>query len=164
VEEKKQTKKSTKSKLDDLKRQMDLGSDKDSKSTIIDKPVKQPKVTDKQLKFVEEYVIDFNATQAAIRAGYSEATAASAGYKLMNMPHIIILINEQKKELSVKLNITRESILNDLENIKNANSLENPNSALKAIEMQIKMLGLNEPEKIETKITGLNINDMIKFK
>jgi len=37
-------------------------------------------------------------------------------------------------------------------------------SALKAIEMQIKMLGLNEPEKIETKITGLNINDMIKFK
>jgi len=164
VEEKKQTKKSTKSKLDDLKRQMDLGSDKDSKSTIIDKPVKQPKVTDKQLKFVEEYVIDFNATQAAIRAGYSEATAASAGYKLMNMPHIIILINEQKKELSIKLNITKESILKDLEDIKQGNILENPTAALKAIEIQIKMLGLYEPEKIETKITGLNINDMIKFK
>jgi phage terminase small subunit len=32
-------------------------------------------LTDKQQRFVEEYLVDLNATQAAIRAGYSEATA-----------------------------------------------------------------------------------------
>ena len=36
-----------------------------------------PKLTEKQKKFVDEYLIDLNATQAAIRAGYSEKTARS---------------------------------------------------------------------------------------
>jgi len=42
-------------------------------------------LTDKQQRFVEEYLIDLNRTQAAIRAGYSEDTAESQGSRLMSM-------------------------------------------------------------------------------
>lgn len=41
------------------------------------------KLTDKQKKFVEEYLIDLNATQSAIRAGYSPKTANEQGARLL---------------------------------------------------------------------------------
>ena len=40
-------------------------------------------LTDKQKRFVEEYLVDLNATQAAIRAGYSEKTAEQQAYQLL---------------------------------------------------------------------------------
>ncbi|SUV40803.1 Terminase small subunit [Avibacterium paragallinarum] len=40
-------------------------------------------LTDKQKRFVEEYLIDLNATQAAIRAGYSKNRASELGYQLL---------------------------------------------------------------------------------
>ena len=46
-------------------------------------PVKAKKLTDKQKKFVEEYLIDLNATQACIRAGYSPKYADREGHKLV---------------------------------------------------------------------------------
>ena len=44
------------------------------------------KLTEKQKRFVEEYLIDLNATQAAIRAGYSPKTAAEQGSQLLSKP------------------------------------------------------------------------------
>lgn len=41
-------------------------------------------LSDAERRFVEEYCVDFNATQAAVRAGYSEKTAAQMGYKLVH--------------------------------------------------------------------------------
>lgn len=52
-------------------------------------------LTDKQAKFVEEYLVDFNATQAAIRAGYSEKTAYSIGWENLRKPEIIEAIREK---------------------------------------------------------------------
>ena len=43
----------------------------------------KPKLTARQAAFVEEYLVDFNATQAAIRAGYSAATAEQGGYQAL---------------------------------------------------------------------------------
>lgn len=43
------------------------------------------KLTDKQKKFVEEYLIDLNATQSAIRAGYSPKTANEQGARLLSL-------------------------------------------------------------------------------
>jgi hypothetical protein len=45
-------------------------------------------MTDKQIRFCEEYAIDENATQAAIRAGYAKASAGTAGYKLLKNPFV----------------------------------------------------------------------------
>ena len=41
------------------------------------------KLTPKQEMFVKEYLVDLNATQAAIRAGYSQAAAMEQGYQLL---------------------------------------------------------------------------------
>ena len=54
-------------------------------------------LTDKQQRFIEEYCVDFNATQAAIRAGYSEKTAHNIGYENVRKPEIS---DEIKKRLS----------------------------------------------------------------
>ncbi|RID91195.1 terminase small subunit [Gemmobacter lutimaris] len=45
-------------------------------------------LNDKQRAFAKEYLIDLNATQAAIRAGYSERTAGQIGYELLKKPEI----------------------------------------------------------------------------
>jgi phage terminase small subunit len=44
------------------------------------------KLTAKQSQFVREYIIDFNATQAAIRTGYSQKTAGSIGSENLQKP------------------------------------------------------------------------------
>ena len=51
-------------------------------------------LTPKQQRFVEEYLIDLNATQAAIRAGYSEKTAYSVGHENLKKPEIQKAIQE----------------------------------------------------------------------
>lgn len=68
-------------------------------------------LTDKQKRFADEYLIDLNATQAAIRAGYSEKTAKEIGYENLTKPHIHEYIQQRQKELSAKLEITQEQVL-----------------------------------------------------
>lgn len=57
--------------------------------------------TDKQKRFVEEYCVDFNATQAAIRAGYSEKTAHVSGSRNLSDPDIEEAIEERLNELAM---------------------------------------------------------------
>lgn len=56
-------------------------------------------MTGKQLKFISEYTKDFNATQAAIRAGYSPKTAYSIGQELLKKPEIQNAMNENRNKL-----------------------------------------------------------------
>ena len=60
------------------------------------------KLTPKQKRFVEEYVIDCNATQAAIRAGYSPKTAYSIGQENLKKPEVMKAIAEKQKKVSEK--------------------------------------------------------------
>lgn len=57
-------------------------------------------LNDKQKRFCEEYVIDWNATRAAIAAGYSEHTAKQMGYENLTKPYIADYIEEIQKDLS----------------------------------------------------------------
>jgi len=75
------------------------------------------KLTDKQKRFADEYLIDLNATQAAIRAGYSEKTAEQMGYKLVQNSLVSEYIQQQQKRLQKKTNITQERVLAELEKI-----------------------------------------------
>ena len=70
------------------------------------------KMTDKQQRFVEEYLIDFNATQAAIRAGYSKKTAKDIGCQNLAKLNVQEAIAEMKKKDSERLEITREYLIN----------------------------------------------------
>lgn len=58
-------------------------------------------MTDKQERFVEEYLIDFNATQAAIRAGYSERTAHAIGWEQLRKPAVRAAIDQRIERLSM---------------------------------------------------------------
>ena len=57
------------------------------------------KLTEKQKRFCDEYLIDLNATQAAIRAGYSKKTAYSIGIENLKKPVIRNYIDERLKQL-----------------------------------------------------------------
>lgn len=56
-------------------------------------------MTDKQKRFCDEYLIDCNATQAAIRAGYSPKTAYSIGEENLKKPELKTYIDERLKQL-----------------------------------------------------------------
>lgn len=56
-------------------------------------------MTEKQKRFVDEYLIDLNATQAAVRAGYSAKTAKQIGQENLTKPDLRDYIDEQLKKL-----------------------------------------------------------------
>lgn len=74
----------------------------------------EPKLTAKQKRFVDEYLIDFNATQAAIRAGYSENTAQQIGAENLTKPLIKAEISKMTGLLEEKALITKEMVIQGL--------------------------------------------------
>ena len=56
-------------------------------------------MTEKQKRFADEYLVDLNATQSAIRAGYSKKTARSMGQRLLTFVDIKLYIEERLKEV-----------------------------------------------------------------
>lgn len=69
------------------------------------------KLTSKQKTFCDEYIICQNATEAAIKAGYSKKTAGTQGYENMQKPHIRAYIDERMKQHESKLIATQEEVL-----------------------------------------------------
>lgn len=69
------------------------------------------KLTAKQQLFVKHYLVTLNATQAAIKAGYSEKCAGSQGEENMNKPAIMKAINKAMDKRAKKLDITADSVL-----------------------------------------------------
>lgn len=71
-------------------------------------------LNDRQARFVEEYLIDLNATQAAIRAGYSASTAYSQGQRLLKNVEVAQLIDEGKAARSERVQVTQDDVLREL--------------------------------------------------
>jgi phage terminase small subunit len=69
------------------------------------------KLTAKQQRFVEEYLIDLDATQAATRAGYSPKTAGQQGYQLLQKTSIKEMLAKLSKQRSDETGITAEWVL-----------------------------------------------------
>lgn len=65
----------------------------------------------KQQRFVDEYLIDLNATQAAIRAGYSVKTAKDIACENLAKPNIAAAIQAAREKTAAKLEVTRERVL-----------------------------------------------------
>lgn len=78
-------------------------------------------MTKKQKIFVEEYLIDLNATQAAIRAGYSSETAYSIGSENLKKPEIRARIDKAMAERSKRTGINQDRVLQELAKIGFAN-------------------------------------------
>lgn len=103
------------------------------------------KLTPKQAMFVIEYLKDLNATQAAIRAGYSENTSSEMGYENLNKPHIVSAIQEQMDARAARTLITADSVIHRLNKLANT-ALENnldlsaANKALETLARHLKLL------------------------
>lgn len=81
-------------------------------------------LTPKQERFIAEYLIDLNATQAAIRAGYSQKTAGSIGQENLKKPEIAAAIAAKQKRLADKYEVTAERVIRELALIGFANMLD----------------------------------------
>lgn len=83
-------------------------------------------LTDKQKRFCEEYVIDLNATQAAIRAGYSEKTANEQASRLLANVNISDYVANLQKKISEKLQIDAEWVLKRFKDISDRSMQAEP--------------------------------------
>ena len=84
------------------------------------------KLGKKQVVFVEEYLIDLNATQAAIRAGYSTKTAKEIGCENLSKPNIASHIDKAIAERSKRTGINQDRIIKELARI----ALVNPTKVI----------------------------------
>lgn len=84
------------------------------------------RLTQKQKRFVEEYLIDLNATQAAIRAGYSSESAKEIGCENLTKPNIRTHISIAMAERSKRTGINADRILTELAKI----ALVNPKDVI----------------------------------
>lgn len=74
-------------------------------------------LTAKQRRFVEEYLVDLNATQAAVRAGYSQKTAGQIGGENLEKPEIAAAIQDAQARRSERTEITQDMVLRELAKI-----------------------------------------------
>lgn len=80
------------------------------------------KMTAKQKRFCDEYLIDLNATQAAIRAGYSKKSAYSIGVENLNKPELKKYIDERMKEKEDSLIAKQDEVLKYLTSVMRGES------------------------------------------
>ena len=79
------------------------------------------KLTERQKRFVEHYLVDLNATQSAIKAGYSKRSAMELGYQLLQKPSVVEAIQDAMQERSRRTQVTQDRVLEELAAIAFAN-------------------------------------------
>lgn len=82
------------------------------------------KLTEKQKRFVQEYLVDLNATAAAKRAGYSEKSASRIAVELLNKTQVSAEIQKQQAKRQKRTEITQEKVLQELAAIAFANGYD----------------------------------------
>jgi len=129
---------------------------------MVNSDTNTPSLTPKQRRFVEEYLLDMNATQAAIRAGFSERTANQQGPRLLEHPAIMAAIDAAKIKRSEKLEVDAEWMLQRLVAEAEADlaDLYDQNNNLKQIENwpEIWRQGLVAGVEIEALFAGYGEN------
>lgn len=119
-------------------------------------------LTPKQERFVQEYLVDLNATAAAKRAGYSEKRASELGYQLLRKTTVQAAIQRAIQDRSQRTGATQDYVIEKLKAIADKQASDAPDSDLKyssqikAIELLGKHLGAWEPQnKQQTAVEDL---------
>ena len=98
-------------------------------------------LTDKQRRFVEEFLVDLNGTQAAIRAGYSEKTARQIAAENLSKPDILSALNEERKKLSERTGLSQEYVVNSV-----IDTMERCKQAVPVLDKQGKPVMVETPD------------------
>ena len=130
------------------------------------------KLTEKQRRFVDEYLIDLNATQAAIRAGYSVKTAKDIGCQNLAKLNIQQAISEKMAERSKRTGVNQDRIVLELAKIAFVNAadvIDSDDATIKAgataddtaaiQSVKVKVIPTKEGEGVEREI---RLNDKLK--
>ena len=114
-------------------------------------PARIREITRQQKRFVAEYIKDFNATQAAIRADYSENTAAEQGSRLLTHVKIQAEISEALRDQELRTQITADNVLIGLYKTASYDIADayNPDGTLKNIH--------DIPKEVRQAIVGIEV-------
>jgi phage terminase small subunit len=134
------------------------------------------KLTEKQKRFADEYLVDLNAKQAAIRSGYSAKTAEQQASRLLSNVKVQEYIQNKQKKLEIKTELTAQWVLDNLKAVAErcmqaeplltrvGNQWEESGEytfqaagANKALELIGKHLGMFT-DKLDIKSNNLNLN------
>lgn len=130
-------------------------------------------LNEKQKQFCEEYIIDMNGTQAAIRAGYSKKTARAIANELLTKLDIQEYIQKLKNKRSDRVKYSQDELMRDILEVKNRCLQANPvldkegnetgvwkfdsNGANKALDMLAKHVGFYETDN-KQKAFNISVN------
>lgn len=133
-------------------------------------------LTAKQQRFVEEYLVDLNATQAAIRAGYSVKTASEVGFENLRKPQISTAIAAHREKLSARIERSIGDIMLDIGRVRDnamqeatdpetgVSAMLSHKDALKALELEGKRLGAFTDKTELTGPGGVPLSIAVRFK
>lgn len=103
-------------------------------------------ITPQQAKFTTEYLIDLNATQAAIRAGYSKKTAKAQGSRLLTVVDVQRAVQEQMKDRQERTQIDADYVLSTIrdtvERCRGVGAAFDPSNVLKGCDLLARHLGM----------------------
>lgn len=147
----KKTKKKTAKKTAKKKAQKKVAKKKIAKKKVA--KIKEDGLSPKQLCFCNEYLVDFNATQAAIRAGYSKKTAKEQGYKQFTKVHIREKLQELIQKQTVRTQIDADKVIKEISRVALADVrlAFNKDGTLKAIH--------DIPEDLGRAISGIEVEE-----
>ena len=112
------------------------------------------KLTEKQKRFCEEYLIDLNATQAAIRAGYSKRTANRTAAENLSKPDIQLYLRDLRDKQSERTGITSDFVVGELYRVAASDTELKGSDKMKALELLGKHLGMftEQPETASSEV------------
>jgi len=124
----------------------------------------ESKLTEKQKMFCKEYMVDLNATQACIRAGYSEKTAKVIGSENLSKPYLQEEIARLMKSREERVQLTADKVLEDIERVRGlAEGSEQYSISLKASELQGKHLAMfTDKQQIDGEVMMPIVNVRLK--
>ncbi len=120
------------------------------------------KLNPKQQKFVQEYLKDLNATQAAIRAGYSKKTAYSIGQRLLKHVEVKAAVQAGQKKAAEGAEVTVEYVIKNLRQLaEDAMSHADRMNANRSLELLGKHVGaFTENISVRGNLSGLSDQDI----
>ena len=111
------------------------------------------KLTEKQNQFILEYMKDLNATQAAIRAGYSKKTAKVIGHENLTKPYIAERLKKEMDKRSERVKMTADDVLREIIELMQRNKKTDDKLSLDAL----KLLGNHHKLFTDVVETKMNI-------
>ncbi len=117
--------------------------DKTAKTKQVAKPYEpKPDLNHRQQRFVEEFIVDLNATQAAIRAGYAENSAHVTGCRLLSNDKVSEAIAVGKAEMAERAGVSQDWVIKKLQAVHDASmertkagTAHNPAAANRSLEL-----------------------------